>query len=66
MAGLGLIFTFDEFLRPALDAGRLVPVMEAWWPSFSGPRLYYPGGRLMPAPLRAFVDFVREDRRSQV
>ncbi len=65
VAGLGLIFTFEDFLRPALDAGLLAPVLEAWWPSFSGPRLYYPGGRLMPAPLRAFVDFVKADGRGR-
>ena len=26
---------------------------------FSGPFLYYPGRRLLPAPLRAFVDFIK-------
>ena len=26
---------------------------------FSGPFLYYSGRRLVPAPLRAFVDFVK-------
>ena len=61
-AGLGIIGTFDEFLAPSFEAGRLVPVLEPWWQSFSGPRLYYAGNRLMPAPLRAFVDFVKARR----
>ena len=57
--GLGIIETFEEFLRPALDAGLLSPVLEDWWETFSGPRLYYAGNRLTPAPLRAFIDFVK-------
>ena len=61
-AGVGIIGTFEEYLRPAFDAGRLVPLLESWCPSFSGPRLYYAGNRLMPAPLRAFVDFVKSAR----
>jgi len=59
VAGLGVICTFEEFLRPALDSGALVPVLTDWWQSFSGPFLYYPSRRNMPAPLRAFIDFIR-------
>jgi len=62
VAGLGLISLFEEALRPALDSGALVPVMEEWWQGFSGPFLYYPSRTHMPAPLRAFVDFIRTDR----
>jgi DNA-binding transcriptional LysR family regulator len=58
-AGLGVIFLFEEWLRPSFDSGRLVPVLKPWWPSFSGPFLYYPSRRFMPAPLRAFVDFIK-------
>jgi DNA-binding transcriptional LysR family regulator len=60
VAGVGVIFLFEDALRPALDAGALVPVLEPWWPSFSGPFLYFPSRRLMPAPLRAFVDFIKD------
>jgi DNA-binding transcriptional LysR family regulator len=56
--GLGIVYTFDEFLRPAIESGALVPVLDAWWQSFSGPFLYYPSRTHMPAPLRAFVDFI--------
>jgi len=59
IAGAGVIYLFEDWLRPHLDSGALVPILEPWWPSFSGPFLYYPGRRLVPAPLRAFVDFVR-------
>jgi DNA-binding transcriptional LysR family regulator len=59
IAGLGVIYTFEEFLAPALESGALEPVLEDWWQSFSGPFLYYASRRLMPAPLRAFVDFIK-------
>ena len=59
IAGTGVITLFEDWLRPHLDRGTLEPILEPWWPSFPGPFLYYPGRRLIPAPLRAFVDFVR-------
>jgi DNA-binding transcriptional LysR family regulator len=59
IGGLGVIQLFEEWLRPHLDSGALEPVLEPWWQSFSGPFLYYPGRRHLPAPLRAFVDFIR-------
>ena len=59
VAGSGVIHLFEDWLRPHLDSGALEPVLEPWWQRFSGPFLYYPGRRYLPAPLRAFVDFVR-------
>jgi DNA-binding transcriptional LysR family regulator len=59
IAGSGIICLFEDWLRPYFDSGALEPVLEPWWQKFSGPFLYYPGRRRLPAPLRAFVDFVR-------
>lgn len=59
IAGLGIVASFEDWLRPHLDSGALEPVLEPWWEVFSGPFLYYPGRRLVPGPLRAFIDFVR-------
>jgi DNA-binding transcriptional LysR family regulator len=59
IAGSGVIYLFEDWLRPHLDSGALEPVLESWWQRFPGPFLYYPGRRYLPAPLRAFVDFVR-------
>ena len=58
--GVGIVYTFANWLQPEIDAGRLVPVLRDWWPSFEGPRLYYPGRRLVPPPLRAFIDLARD------
>lgn len=64
VAGVGIITLFEDWLRPHLDSGALEPVLEPWWPRFSGPFLYYSGRRYLPAPLRAFVDFIGRQRRS--
>jgi DNA-binding transcriptional LysR family regulator len=59
VAGLGVIYHFEDWLAPHLAAGALEPVLAAWWPRFTGPYLYYPGRRLVPGPLRAFLDYIR-------
>jgi len=59
IGGAGVVYLFEDWLRPHFAGGALQPVLEAWWPRFPGPFLYYPGRRLVPAPLRAFVDFIR-------
>ena len=59
LAGSGIIYLFEDWLRPHLNSGALEPVLEPWWQRFSGPFLYYPGRRLVPAPLRAFIDFIK-------
>jgi DNA-binding transcriptional LysR family regulator len=58
VAGSGIIQLFEDWLRPYLDSGALEPVLEPWWQRFSGPFLYYPSRRHLPAPLRTFVDFI--------
>jgi DNA-binding transcriptional LysR family regulator len=59
VAGVGVIHLFEDMLRPHLDSGALEPILEPWWQRFSGPFLYYPGRRHLPAPLRVFVDFLK-------
>jgi DNA-binding transcriptional LysR family regulator len=59
VAGVGVIQLFEDWLRPHLERGALEPVLQDWWQPFSGPFLYYSGRRLVPRPLRAFLDFVK-------
>jgi DNA-binding transcriptional LysR family regulator len=58
VAGHGVIFLFEEWLQPYMTSGQLQPILQDWWLTFPGPFLYYPGRRHLPAPLRAFVDFI--------
>lgn len=57
--GAGCLMTFEGFARPAVEAGQLVELLADWCPPFPGPYLYYPSRRLVPAPLRAFIDFIK-------
>jgi DNA-binding transcriptional LysR family regulator len=61
VAGSGIIYLFEDWLQPYLASGVLEPLLQPWWPQFSGPFLYYSGRRLVPAPLRAFIDFVKAE-----
>lgn len=63
--GGGVIHIFEQMLQPYIDSGELEPVLDAWSVWFPGPFLYYPGHRHVPAPLRAFIDFIREHGETQ-
>ena len=59
IAGTGIVALFEDWLRPHFESGVLEPVLEPWWQRFDGPFLYYPGRRLVPTALRAFIDFIK-------
>jgi DNA-binding transcriptional LysR family regulator len=59
IAGTGIVCLFEDWLRPYFHSGALEPVLKPWWQRFPGPFLYYPGRRLVPGPLRAFIDFIK-------
>lgn len=61
VAGLGIIRSFEEFLQPLIEEGALVPILDGWQQTFSGPFLYYSSRKHVPAPLRAFIEFLRAD-----
>jgi DNA-binding transcriptional LysR family regulator len=58
-AGAGIGCAFEAEVRADLDAGRLVPLLQAWWPTFAGFHLYHMGRAQVPRKLRVFIDFFR-------
>jgi DNA-binding transcriptional LysR family regulator len=65
LEGLGLTFSFEEYIAPHIASGALVRVLEDWCPPFPGYFLYYPSRRQQPAALSALIDTLRleGDRR---
>ncbi|WP_375383201.1 LysR family transcriptional regulator [uncultured Sphingomonas sp.] len=59
IAGVGVIHLFEGWLQRHLKSGALQPVLEDWWKPFSGPFLYHSSRRLVPPPLKAFIDHIR-------
>ena len=58
----GITFAPLDTLRPHLDRGELVPLLEEFLPPFPGFHLYYPQRRNMAPKLRALIDHVRSLR----
>jgi DNA-binding transcriptional LysR family regulator len=59
VSGIGIAFWVESELRPYIDAGRLVPLLEEWSAPFPGIYISYPQQRQMAPALRAFIDFVK-------
>jgi DNA-binding transcriptional LysR family regulator len=60
LQGVGIVLWSEHQLRPLIETGQLVPVLEEYSAPFPGWYLYYPKQRYMPTALRAFIDFMRE------
>lgn len=57
--GMGLAYVPLDLVQPHLEAGRLVPVLEAWWPQFPGYHLYYASHRQIAPALALVIDALR-------
>lgn len=59
-AGAGIACTIEALVQSDFDAGRLVPLLEDWWPGFPGFYLYHPSRSHVPRKLRVFIDFLQQ------
>ncbi|MBP5988788.1 MAG: LysR family transcriptional regulator [Piscinibacter sp.] len=62
LQGVGLVQHLEPALRPWLEDGRLVRVLQPWCKAFPGLYLYAPTREQMPAKVRALIDFLVEKR----
>jgi DNA-binding transcriptional LysR family regulator len=60
VAGAGITFGMEESFRAEFEAGRLVPILQPFCPSFAGFYLYYPNRRHLAPKLRALIDHLKE------
>jgi DNA-binding transcriptional LysR family regulator len=63
--GIGIGNMPREMAEPALSQGKLVQLLTDWTPVGTGLYLYYPSRRQVPAPLRAFIDFLKAEVRAK-
>lgn len=61
-AGAGIAYQFAHQVDAMIAAGRLVQLLPDWTPPFPGFHVYYPSGRQMAPPLRAFLDHLARAR----
>jgi DNA-binding transcriptional LysR family regulator len=57
LAGLGVAILPDWLVREDVAAGRLVRLLPAWSATALPAYVVYPGKRLLPQRVRAFIDF---------
>jgi DNA-binding transcriptional LysR family regulator len=60
--GLGVAYLPDDYVASAVEAGRLLRVLEDWCPSFPGYHLYYASRRQQLSAFSALVDALRYRR----
>lgn len=59
LGGFGLGYLLEDMVRPHIEAGRLLPVLEDWSPPFAGYHLYYPNRRRSSQAFSLVVDALR-------
>jgi len=58
LAGIGLVHTLDFMVRPAIERGELVAVLEDWRPAPLDVYIAYAPSRQLSTKVRVFVDWV--------
>jgi len=63
--GMGVAFVPLDIMQPYIDEGRLVPLLQDWWPTFPGYHLYYANRRQIAPALALVIAALRwdEDKR---
>lgn len=57
--GLGFAYVPHDLMKLHIDAGRLVAVLEDWWPSLPGYHLYYANRRQIAPALALVIEALR-------
>jgi DNA-binding transcriptional LysR family regulator len=57
--GLGFAYVPTDLVQPHVAQGRLVPVLEDWWPTFPGYHLFYANRRQIAPALALVIETLR-------
>ncbi|CAM4025455.1 LysR family transcriptional regulator [Bordetella muralis] len=57
--GMGLTYVPYDLVQPHIEQGRLVPVLQDWWPSFPGYHIYYANRRQVSPALSLVIEALR-------
>lgn len=57
--GMGLSYVPYDLVQPHIEQGRLVPVLQDWWPSFPGYHIYYANRRQISPALSLVIEALR-------
>lgn len=60
LAGMGLVHTLDFMVRPAIQRGALVPILEDWRPAPLDVYIAYAPSRQLSTKVRVFVDWATQ------
>jgi DNA-binding transcriptional LysR family regulator len=59
LAGFGVAYLPEDYVRSHIEEGRLVPVLGDWCPPFPGYHLYYPSRRQLSPAFALVVEALR-------
>ncbi|WP_416336178.1 LysR substrate-binding domain-containing protein [Castellaniella sp.] len=57
--GVGFAYVPFDLARSHIEQGRLIPVLEDWWPLFPGYHLYYANRRQLAPALALMIETLR-------
>ena len=64
IAGVGIANLAEMMVAAAISEGKLVPLLRNWERRMSGLFLYYSSRRQVPAPVQAFIAFMRRHKNA--
>ncbi|WP_460117717.1 LysR family transcriptional regulator [Pseudomonas sp. S2_C03] len=62
LAGSGIAHLFEDYVREDIEHGRLVELLNDWQQTLPSWYLYYPSRRHPSAAVRAFLEYIRDQR----
>jgi DNA-binding transcriptional LysR family regulator len=65
LSGGGITFALEENVRPWVQSGQLLPMLQDYQAPFAGFFLYFPSRHNQPRKLRALVEHVRRFREQE-